>query len=85
MKLGIGIALLILGALLAIAGLGGFAVSFVIGGDLGGGSGIKPLDFIASNFRLVCAMQMPIGIFICLVGGMLVRSERKQRQRQSRN
>jgi hypothetical protein len=85
MKLGIGIALLILGAIVAIAGLGGFAVSFAIGGDLGGGSGIKALDFIASNFRLVCAMQIPIGICICLVGGMLVHSERKERCLQNQN
>lgn len=68
-----GIALVIFGSITAVSGLGGVGASFVVGADLSTRDvGIGPLDFIANNFRTVCALQIPVGLLIALLGRLLI-------------
>ena len=76
----IGIGLIIVGIIVAIAGLGGFGVSFLIRADLSARDvGISPLDFIANNFRSICAFQILAGILIAGLGKFLLRKPHNEK------
>ena len=74
-------AAIVFGGIVALAGLGGVGASFVVGADLSARDvGIGPLDFIANNFRVVCAFQIPVGILVALFGRFLMRKPMKEKE-----
>lgn len=54
--------------------MGGVGASFVVGSDLSSSDvAVAPLDFIANNFRTMCAFQIPAGLLIAIFGRFLMR------------
>ena len=75
----VGIVLIIVGGIIAVAGLGGVGASFVVGADLSTRDvGIGPLDFIANHFRTICASQIPLGLLTAIFGRLLIRKPNKK-------
>lgn len=62
LKLVIGILMAFFGSMMGVAGVGGLVVSFL-------GAGFP-------GFRLLCSIQIPVGLGIALLGGMMIRAVR---------